>query len=527
MRSRKRWAKVGAILAATAMALSACGTANKPNTEKPSQGPSGSINAFAAYDTTNWNPSNTSSALAVGANLQVIEGLYEFDFTNFTAHKALAQEDTPTKAGDLTYEIKLRDGAKFSDGTNVTSKDVVTSFERVIKGDSTASDVKPSFYAAFVPFIESVTAKDDSTVTLKLKYPVEALPERLAVVKIVPAKATFDQLTKMPIGSGPYKYDKITDIAQDLSVNEHYNGPTPATVEKIHYDNSRDATVRQTAAISGTTDIVESADPAGLAQLKKAGWKVEEATAYGYANMLFNTKKAPFDKPATRQGILTAIDTKTIISTALGGAGVKPTAFLPESSPVYKKAATQFNFDVNKAKALLEKGGAAGATVNFIVTTDAWVAAMGPQIKQNLEAAGLKVNLTTKASGDVWSNDVAQGTYDILLAPGDSGVFGPSPSNQLGGWYFSDLFLKERVFLAESDPATYQKLKALIAEADKLTGDAYKAKWGNVLDLAAESAAIYPVVFHTLYTAYNPAKVSDVKAIGTTGLQLLGVKAVK
>ena len=118
MRSMKRWAKVSAILAAAAMALSACGggSADKKDDGGEAGGPTGNLNVFAAYDTTNWHPSNTSSALATGANLQVVEGLYEFDYSTFKAHKALAADDEPKEVGELTYEVKLREGAKFSTG---------------------------------------------------------------------------------------------------------------------------------------------------------------------------------------------------------------------------------------------------------------------------------------------------------------------------------------------------------------------------------------------------------------------------
>ena len=63
-------------------------------------------------------------------------------------------------------------------------------------------------YGAFLTFIDSVSAKDDKTVTFKLKYPFESLLKgRLSVVKVFPASLTEDQLKTMPIGSGPWKYE--------------------------------------------------------------------------------------------------------------------------------------------------------------------------------------------------------------------------------------------------------------------------------------------------------------------------------
>ncbi|MDY2940829.1 MAG: ABC transporter substrate-binding protein [Varibaculum sp.] len=523
MRSIKSVVKATAVLAAAALALTACGGGTEANKEAAGDA-TGELNVFAAYDTTNWHPSNTSSALAVGANLQVVEGLYEFDYSTFKAHKALAADD-PKEVGDLTYEVALRDGAKFSTGDPVTSEDVVASYKRIVDGekDSQGTDVT-SPYAAFITFIDSIEAKDDSTVTIKLNQPQDYLKERLANVKVIPASATFDEMTSKPVGSGPYKYDEITDTTVDMSVNEHYNGDNPATVAKIHYDCDRDSTVRLTAALGGSTDIVENVDPSGIKQLEGAGWKVDEVTAYGIAMITFNTTKAPFDKKETRQGVITAIDTQTLIDTALAGAGQEPKSFLPESNDMYKEAATQFTFDVDKAKELLKKGGAEGATVNVLATTDTWIAAMGPQIQQNLEAAGLKVNLKTLASADVWNNNVAQGDFDIVIAPGDASVFGADPGVLTAGWFFSPLWMDQRYRLSESDPETTKALVAAMDEAGKATGDDAKAKWGEVQDMIADQAALYPLVFHTLYTAYNPEKVENLTSIGVTGLQLIGTK---
>ncbi|MCI6574490.1 MAG: ABC transporter substrate-binding protein [Actinomycetaceae bacterium] len=531
MRSMKRWAKASAVLAAAALALSACGGGSgQKKAENPSAATAtGNLKVFAAYDTTNWNPSNTSSALAVGANLQVVEGLYEFDFSSFKAHKALAAADEPTKVDDTTYEVKLRDGAKFSTGDAVTAEDVVSSYKRIVDGDKdSAGTVQPSSYAAFLTSIKSIEAKDDSTVTVKLDHAIDNLKERLALIKVVPTKATFDELTKMPVGSGPYKYDKITDTAQELSVNEHYTGPNPATVATIHYDNSRDATARLTAALGGTTDVVEALDPAGIEQVKKAGWKVDEATAYGIAMMTFNTTKAPFNDKRVRQALLTAIDSQTMIKTALNGAGQEPTSFLPDYNDQYKKAATQFTYNVDAAKKLLADAGvAAGTEIRVMTTTDTWIAAMGPQIQQNFEALGLKVNLSQVASGDLWNNNVAQGNFDVVVAPGDASVYGADPGVLIKGWFYSELWMKDRFRLTESDPKAAADLVALMDEADKATGDAAKAKWGEVQDMIADQAALYPLAFHTLYTAYNPAKVSNLTPIGVTGLQLIGAKVTE
>lgn len=526
--------KFVALLAAAALTLSACGSSDdsaestgaEETTSSESAGPSGTLNVAAAYKTTNFHPSNTSSAFAYGTNIHVVEGLYELDFQDFTARKALAAEDEPTQISDLEYEVTLREGAAFSDGTPVTADDVVASYKRIIEGETDGSGATvSSSYAAFISFIESIEAKDETTVTIKLSQPQQYLKERLADIKVLKADSTFDENTQMPIGTGPYMYESIDPEKSATAVpNPHYTGDKPAKLEKIYWTSETDDTARVTAALGGTVDIVENVDPAGADKLKEQGWVVEEATGYGIAMAMFNTTAEPFNSADVRRAVLTGIDTQTLIDTAVGGMGVEATSVLPEMNDNYKEASVQFSYDLEAAKtALADAGVATGTEINVLTTDHTWISGMGPQLQQNLEALGFTVNLETLASADLWNNNVANGDFDLVIAPGDPSTFGADPGIILKGWFYADLFMVDRFRLAESDPAAYDALVAAMNEADALTGEEGKAAWGEVQDMISEQAPLYPLFFHTILTAYNPEKVDGVTPIGVTGLQLLDV----
>ena len=79
MRMSKHFATGAALVAAAAMALTACGGGAASNT--------GAITAGVAYETTDYGPI-TTSALAMGSNWQVLEGLYRFNM----AEQAAAME---------------------------------------------------------------------------------------------------------------------------------------------------------------------------------------------------------------------------------------------------------------------------------------------------------------------------------------------------------------------------------------------------------------------------------------------------
>ena len=522
MRMRKHFATGAAMAAAATMVLTACGGGSSTSTSTSSSSsdsgaPKGTITVGSAYETTDYSPI-TTSALGMGANWQVLEGLYRFDMSDYSVSPALAAGD-PVKVSDTEYEISLRDGAKFSDGTDVKAADVVSSYERTT-GDK-------SIFRQFFTFVDSVSAKDDKTVTVKLKYPFSNLKERFVNVHVVPSGMSEDALKAKPIGSGPYKYEAISATEITAVPNEHYNGKIPAKVATLKWSALKDDAARLSAALGGSIDVMEAVPAAAQDQLKTAGWNVEAKPGYGNPFMMFNTQKAPFNKPEVRRAFLKAIDKQKLISSALNGQAVEAKSFLPEANPDYKKPETDLSYDTDAAKKLLADAGASDMTVNLVTTDHPWVLSLVPQIKSDLEALGLKVNHQQMASSALYSTvtDVDNPTYDVVLAPGDPSVFGVDPGIIVSWWNGDNVWTKKRDGWQVSDPESFKKLQGLMDEAVQLDGDAAKAKWGEVQDLLAEQTVIYPLVFRNMITASNPKKVDGFKAISATSLQLLGVSA--
>lgn len=519
MRMHKHFATGAALTAAAAMILTACGGSPTSNGSggNASGGPKGTVTAGVAYETTDYGPI-TTSALGMGANWQVLEGLYRFNMADYSVSPALASGD-PVKVSDTEYEVTLRDGAKFSDGSNVTAADVVSSYERATS--------EKSIYRQFFTFVDSVSAKDDKTVSIKLKHPFANLKERFVNVRVVPSSMDEDALKAKPIGSGPYKYDTITATEITAVPNENYTGNEPAKVATLKWQALKDDSARLAAAIGGTVDLMEAVPASAQDQLKGAGWNVDSKPGYGNPFMMFNTRKAPFDKPEVRRAFLKAIDRQKLINSALEGQAVEATSFLPEANPAYKKPSTDLSYNKDAATKLLSDAGVSGLEINLVTTDHPWVLALVPQIKSDLEALGVKVNHTQMASSDLYSNvtDVDSPTYDVVLAPGDPSVFGVDPGIIISWWNGDNVWTKKRDGWQESDPESFAKLQSIMDEAVQLDGDAAKAKWGEAQDLLAEQGVLYPLVFRNMITGSNPKKVDGFQAISSTGLQLLGVSA--
>ncbi|MCD4549256.1 MULTISPECIES: ABC transporter substrate-binding protein [unclassified Schaalia] len=522
--SRTRFAAAAACVAAVALTLSACGSGASSTSgsqsaapaQSAASGPVGTLTAGVAYETTNYHPSNTSSALAMGTNWHVVEGLWERDLATGKVYKALAADDDLKKISDTEYEVMLREGAKFSDGTPVTAEDFVSSFKR------TTAD--GNIYAGMVNFIDSVSAKDEKTVSIKLKSPFSLAKERLVVVKVVPTSASDEDLTKKPVGSGPYKYDSITDTEITAVPNEHYNGSRPATVAKLVWKPLKDDTARTTAAQDGTIDVMESVPADNASLLKNSGLTVDRAKGFGLAFMIFNTSKAPFNDARVRQAFHYALDLDKIVKNNMSGEAVAASSFLPEDHPNYHKAAVVYNHDVEKAKSLLAEAGVKDLSISLLTTDHPWVSNLAPQIKSDLEAIGVKVNLQALASASLYSDnlDVDNPTYDVAVAPGDPSVFGNDPALLMNWWLGDNVWTQKRSFWKVSDPTKFEAFKAIMDEAVTLEGAAQQKKWDEALDFVSREVPVYPLFHRSLLTAYNGQKVQNFKAIGMTGLSLLG-----
>lgn len=149
----------------------------------------------------------------------------------------------------LTYTYTLKDGIKFSDGSDFNAEDVVFTYNEVKNNQANNENVD-------LTSLDSVTAKDDHTVEFKLKEPYSPFLDTTAMLQIVPSdaydSAAFD--TK-PIGTGAYKVIEYTPNQQIiLEANKDHFGGAPSIDKVTIVYMDQDAAIA--AAQSGQLDIV-------------------------------------------------------------------------------------------------------------------------------------------------------------------------------------------------------------------------------------------------------------------------------
>ncbi|MET8307201.1 ABC transporter substrate-binding protein [Micromonospora sp. NPDC005173] len=520
---RVRSLAMAAGAATLALGLAAC-SGGPASTNAVGGGKGGkTIEATLAFTlSSGFDPANASSAVATAVNQHTFEGLVDLDPITREPYLALAKADPVASADGLTYTVSLRDGAKFSDGTPVTGDDVAWSFSRVLKP---ADPAAPPLMQGFIPFIDSVTAKDATTAEFKLKYPFALFAERIAVIKIVPKAKTADAAASKafdtaPIGSGPFKMDSASkESGIKLSKNPNYNGSRGATVDAMTWNTTTEASARVSDLQGGRVQTIESVPYLNVDSIKEK-YTVDVKQAFNQVFLMFNTAAAPFNDKRVRQALHYAIDKDAVIKTALNGYGSPATSYLDEGNKDYQKAATVYDYNPDKAKALLQEAGVTNLTLQLDTTDSSVVKDVAPLVIEQWKKIGVNASLNTVPSAAIYGDVVPKDTFRVLMATGDPSVFGVDTDLLMRWFYSGETWPGKRYRWNEADR---KAMVGLLDKAAQTTDEAArKTLWKQALDMAAEEAPLYPILHTKVVTAYDPAKLTGFSGAATTGLYFLG-----
>lgn len=527
--------------AATALALAGCSVEqpiepgpapadpaddNAPTEPVAAQsGVARTLTAAVAYEGSDPNPIGTSSGVFLAAGWHVFEGLYELNMHTYRAECGLAA-DAPVQIDDLEYEVTLREDTVFSDGSPLTSADVVNAFER--NGES-------DLYGAFLSFITTVSAPDERTVRFKLNAPMgSVLQERLALVRVFPATLTDEELASKPVGSGPWCYETIN--AADggrisFTANHRYTGPWPATCERMEWSVLLDDTRRTDELIDKDVMVMEAAPVVRAEELADAGVTVEWVPGFNLPFLMFNCEKPPFDDVRVRQALLYAIDIDSLIGTYMAGHARAATSLLPDYFRHYHRAATVYSYDPEKARKLLAEAGVDELAL-ALRANDNWVSTLAPAIAEDWKAVGVTAEVvlldTTALFADL-STEPEPGTllpFDVVLSPGDPSCFGNDADLIISWWYGDNVWTRARSRWATT-PA-FAEVAELLAEArSKTSEDEQQPLWNQCFDIIAAEVPLYPLFHRETATAWWTAQLDDYDPISATELNFLGTTPMR
>ncbi|MCX7374454.1 MAG: ABC transporter substrate-binding protein [Alphaproteobacteria bacterium] len=236
-------------------------------------------------------------------------------------------------ADGLTWTIRLREGLRFHDNEPVRARDCVASIIRWSKRDVLGQRLDG--------LAEEITAPDDSTIRIRLRRPWPGLAWALGkpsanMCAIMPERIArtdpFQQITEV-VGSGPYRFRQDQFRPGDVAVYERfagYNARPEATdflagSKAVHFDRVEwrimpDPATAGAALQANEADWWETPLPDLLPVLRRNRDIVIDVVnpAGNLGVMRFNFLHAPFDNPAVRRALLSAIDQRAFMNAAIG-----------------------------------------------------------------------------------------------------------------------------------------------------------------------------------------------------------------
>ncbi|WP_055567067.1 ABC transporter substrate-binding protein [Streptomyces atriruber] len=523
----------GALGAAAAVTttLSACssGPESTNETGDGGQGGSSTLTAVIGYGNDgSWDPTQTASAFAMAGNEHIYEGLLGTDPITREPYAALAT-GIPGDLKATTWKFTLRPGAKWHDGKPVTADDVVFVFERIL--DPETQTLAKGFFDGW---LKEVRKTDATSVELILKFPFPDGAARLSLAKIMPKHVfsepgAWDDATKgKTVGSGPYRMASHHPKSNTtFEAFDDYNGPRRAAFKKMNWLTIVDAAPR-VAKISGSSAEAEISDNipyANIEQLKKGGMTVEGGAGMNNLFLLFNTAHKPFDDVRVRQALHYAIDREKMIQAALKGHGRASTSFLNEANPSYRPAGTVYGYDLAKAKKLLKAAGVTGLKINLMAVNVSWIVDCLPTVQDGWEKLGVEVTLDPQETTAVFTKLDQKKDFQIVAAASNPNQFGLD----------ADLIMHynygpENIWMGYARWADNAVAKKLFRDMDQATREPEASKKRamiqDYIDTVAEQAVLYPVVHNELMTAWDPDKITGVKAQPYPGINLLQAKWV-
>ncbi|HEV2075211.1 MAG TPA: ABC transporter substrate-binding protein [Thermoleophilaceae bacterium] len=304
----------------------------------------------------------------------------------------LARE-LPEVSGDGTrYELRLREGLEYSDGSPVRASDFEHSIKRVLAMESPGTP----FFTGIVGVegyleegrqsadIEGIETHDRTgEIAIRLEAPDATFENALAMTfaGLVPGDTPFRDLTKRPPpGVGPYAItssDPGRGFVLERREGFDLAGVPAGEVARIEAEIVRDARRATEDVISGELDYI--ADPPAPDQLaevrERYGDRYDEFTTTSTYYFFLNADVPPFDDPAVRAAVNAAID-KRAIARLFGGL-MEPTCnVIPPNVPGYRPVEPcpwgdpAEGGDLQRGRRLVERAGAEGVEVKVWGNTE-------------------------------------------------------------------------------------------------------------------------------------------------------------
>ena len=372
---------------------------------------------ISEYDTI--NPILTKNKEIINLNKLIFEPLI-----NLTSDYQIENNliESITKINDTKYQINLKQGIKWQDGTTLTTADVEFTINKIKENSS-------STYNKNVESIESMDIINDTTMIINLNSKINLFEYNLTF-PIVSSKfyksEDFNTSTKIPIGTGMFRIASIDGNNILLIKNERWHNKEKTIMTKsitIHKYNSVGEIFNDFKM--NNIDITNTHLPNYTEYIGTIGYNKKVYSEREYDFLALNQNDPIISNLNIRKAIAYGINKDVLISNVLNNNKVITKGPLDYGS--YLSTDKELiNYDSEKAKKALEDDGytisrgrynknGKPLTISILVCQDyAERIKVAENIKSQLEQVGITVNINS-VNFQTYKNALDTKSYQIIL----------------------------------------------------------------------------------------------------------------
>lgn len=420
---------------------------------------------------------------------------------------ALAKGWRRTDSLTLVFELDPR--AKWHDGTPVTSRDLVFTWQ-LATNPAVGAD-----QARLEP-IASVEAAGDRSVRVRFKrasaeqlyifgFLMQPLPAHL-LERIAPNAIGTSEFARHPIGNGPFRFERrLPGQLIELRADSTFFLGRP-TISRVIFQTVDDATARMNSFLTGATDIFDAIPPPAMQQVRAhADARLVDIASNDLVYLLFNTRSRAdtsranpfFGDPRVREALTDALDRPTIARATFGDSTPVPDAAQSQLWSWITSGIRATPTNVVRARALLAQAGWRDANGDGVLDKDgvplrfalvypsssAFRHTIALQVQQMWRAVGAQVDLD-RVEPAVYRPRVEGSQWDIVVQRVGQD---PTPSSLVQSWSCDAARRPGSTNFARWCDSTFDRLVKTASVAKNQA-----ASWRAVL---ARMTAQHPAVF--------------------------------
>jgi peptide/nickel transport system substrate-binding protein/oligopeptide transport system substrate-binding protein len=417
------------LVAAMALGLAACGSSSSDDATESGNSTSTSSEKELRVQV-GPNPETIDPALnsAVDGGNVIIHTFETLLTTDEDGQIQAGQAETWEVSDDgLTWTFHLRDGLKWSDGSDLTANDFVYSWKRVCDPElaapyaETVLGMVKGYDEAIAGDLDAlaVSAPDDSTLVVELSSPCGFFESLAAFATLSPVQEATVEANgdswavnaDTYISNGPFKIvEWVPDSYITLAKNEYYWNADAVKLDKLTFLLIEDSNAAYSAYQNGDALMIKDVPTEEIPSLEgQSDFYIDPIIGTYYLNL--NLDLEQFQDVRVRKALSLAIDREYVADTIMQGTYTAATNFMgpgwldTDGSSFMDNAnggepyinTSDYDADLEEAKALLAEAGYENGegfpTISYMTNDAGYHKALAEYLQQAWGELGLDVQV--------------------------------------------------------------------------------------------------------------------------------------